>query len=481
MDTDVVVVGAGAAGLAAGLWLAERSVRVIVVEARDKIGGRVMWQPVGSVDVPAELGAEFIHGAAPETSEFLRAAALEKVDTAGDSWVCEAGGGLRRADDEFGADDIFGRVSSLAQDESVQTFLGRFENDPATRDIARRARLFVEGFEAADPALASARAIADELRSGVDSTASRPIGSYAPLFEYLNARCASAGADIRLNTTVSRIAWQSGDAKTYGFGGVIPGGVGDVTTGGVAGVALEVQTKEAGTSTIHARCVVVTVPLGVLQQRSGATPLSFVPPLPEEKQNALRGLEMGHAARVTLAFRRPFWEELAGGRYRDAAFFRCEGGAFNAFWAQMPLRSRTIVAWAGGPRATALAGTSAEERIERALDEFGALLDARDLARREYEGGVTHDWSADPYACGAYSYVTTGGGNARATLAQPVGDTLFFAGEATATEGQGGTVSGAFGSGTRAAAEAAHALEAAVALETTRALETAEAQSRVAQ
>ena len=71
----------------------------------------------------------------------------------------------------------------------------------------------------------------------------------------------------------------------------------------------------AGTSTIHARCVVVTVPLGVLQQRSGATPLSFVPPLPEEKQNALRGLEMGHAARVTLAFRTPFWEELADGRY----------------------------------------------------------------------------------------------------------------------------------------------------------------------
>jgi monoamine oxidase len=152
----------------------------------------------------------------------------------------------------------------------------------------------------------------------------------------------------------------------------------------------------------------------------------------------------------------------------------------------MPLRTRTIVAWAGGPRATALDGTSAQDRIERALDEFGSLLDARDLARRQFEGGVTHDWSADPYACGAYSYVTTGGGDARAILAQSLGDTLFFAGEATATDGQGGTVSGAFGSGTRAAAEAARALEtplaleAALGLETADAIETADAPSRVA-
>ena len=58
MDTDVIVVGAGAAGLAAALWLAERSVRVIVLEGRNTVGGRVR----------AELGAEFIHGAAPETA-----------------------------------------------------------------------------------------------------------------------------------------------------------------------------------------------------------------------------------------------------------------------------------------------------------------------------------------------------------------------------------------------------------------------------
>ena len=89
------------------------------------------------------------------------------------------------------------------------------------------------------------------------------------------------------------------------------------------------------------------------------------------------------------------------------------------------------------------------------------MFGQRDRAIREYEAAVTHDWSTDPLAYGAYSYVAPGGGAARAALGTPVDDTLFFAGEATSTDGQGGTVSGAFGTGMRAAAEAARALEAA--------------------
>jgi monoamine oxidase len=434
MDTDIVVVGAGAAGLAAALALAQRSVRVIVLDGRDRIGGRVLWQTVGSVDVPAELGAEFIHGEAPETSALMREAGLTSVSTTDVSWTCRANGVLEPADDGIDPGEIFESVRSLTADESVDAFLRRFEDDPNMRDQARRARIFVEGFEAADPALASARAIADELRSGVDSTSARPVQSYAPLFEHLAARCASAGVDVRLGTAVERIAWERGKVTV-----AANGANGDV-------------------STLRAKCTIVTVPAGVLQQREHATRLSFVPPLPQEKQTALHGLEMGHVVRVVLAFRTPFWEQLAAGRYRDAGFFRCEGGAFHAFWTQMPLRSRAIVAWAGGPGATAMNALTVQERIDRARDEFGAMFGERDLARREFEAGATHDWSTDPFACGAYSYVTTDAGNARAVLGVPIDGTLFFAGEATSADGQGGTVSGAFATGMRAAREAAEQL-----------------------
>jgi monoamine oxidase len=96
MDTDVVVIGAGAAGLAAA---AEQSVRVVVCEGRDRIGGRVRWQSVGSVDAPVELGAEFIHGEAPETSALLREAGLRRVDIGEVSWICNSDGVLAPADD----------------------------------------------------------------------------------------------------------------------------------------------------------------------------------------------------------------------------------------------------------------------------------------------------------------------------------------------------------------------------------------------
>jgi monoamine oxidase len=454
MDTDVVVVGAGAAGLAAALSLAEQGVRVIVVEGRDRVGGRVRWQTVGSVQVPAELGAEFIHGDAPETSAYMAAAGLGKVETGDGSWTCGLDGELRPAEDDFTSYDIFERVRSLAADESVDAFLTRFENDPQHRDQARRARAFVEGFEAADPALASALSIADELRSGVDSTVSRPVGSYGPLFEYLQGRCARAGVAFHLGTVVEHIAWTTGRVtlEVRNAAGVSP----DMRGAGSA--SLDTRKAYDGTFTLRARCTVITVPVGVLAQRRNASPLSFAPALPPATRTALRGLEMGHAVRVALAFRTPFWEELAGGRYRDASFFRCEGGAFSAFWTQLPLRDRTVVAWAGGPRAAALDGMSPRERIERARDAFGTMLGALDLARDHYEDGVTHDWSADPFACGAYSYVATGGVTARAALAVPVDGTLFFAGEATATGGQGGTVSGAFETGIRAAREAAEVL-----------------------
>ena len=438
MDVDVVVIGAGAAGLAAALTLAQRSLRVTIVDGRDRVGGRVMWEPVGAAGVPAELGAEFIHGPAPETSALLAEAGLSTVETGGPSWIFGAGGTLRQAgdDDDFMSNTIFDRVAELDTDESVDVFLRTFENDPELHAQAQRARTFVEGFEAADPVLASARSIADELHSGVDATSARPAGSYAPLFARIATRVTDAGADLHLNTTVEHIAWKPGRVTVT-------------------------MRHDEHVASIHARCAIVTVSAGVLQQRPGAAPLTFAPLLPAEKVAALNGLEMGNAVRVAMAFRTPFWEEIDGGRYRDAAFFRSETGTYNAFWTQFPLRDCTIVAWSGGPRAAAMNGMSAKERIDRALDEFGTMFGTLETAHREFEDGVTHDWSADPLTCGAYSYVTPGAATARATLGLPIEDTLFFAGEATALDGQGGTVSGAFATGFRAANELIHALERA--------------------
>jgi monoamine oxidase len=437
MDADAIVIGAGAAGLAAARTLAEHSLAVVVVEARERIGGRVWERPVGTERVPTELGAEFIHGHAPETRALLRDIGARDVATGGESWTCRDGTLQSPADDFSTAAGIFDAVRSLEEDESVERFLARFDGDPRMRQTARTARAFVEGFDAADPAIASARAIADEWRSGVDSTTARPVGGYAPLFRHLRARCDEAGVDFRLSTLVRRVSWQRG------------------------AVGVEVEDAAGNVQTLRAPAAIVTLPVSILRAPDDAAAVRFDPALPSAKRDALDFIEMGLALKVALAFRTRFWSDLQQGRFRDAAFFRCEGHPFAAYWTEWPLPSNVITAWAGGPKAAALREVSEADLIERALHGFASLFGEPDLARREFDGGLVHDWGRDPFSRGAYSYVAVGGGDARARLAAPVDDTLFFAGEATSIDGQGGTVNGALETGARAALEALRARSAA--------------------
>jgi monoamine oxidase len=434
VDADAIVIGAGAAGLAAARRLAGRSVRVVVLEARDRIGGRVWSRPVARTATPVELGAEFIHGRGELTMQLLRDAGTTAVGTGGGVWRCSEDGELRREDRVVSSvAGIMEAARALADDESIDRFLRRFEGDEATREAATEARAFVEGFDAADPALASARAMVDEWRSGVDFSIARPLGGYRRMFDHLRDACVAAGVQLCLSTIVRRISWRRG--------------------------AVAIDAECCGKpQAIHARAVIVTLPIGVLRHRGDDTAVAFAPRLPSAKIEALRSIEMGHAIKVVLWFRTAFWERIRSGRYRDAAFFRCERQPFPNYWTELPVRSKRVIAWVGGPRAIALSGVAEADLIERARGGFEALFNQPELARQEFEGGLMHDWSGDPFARGAYSYVAVGGGDARAALAAPVDGTLFFAGEATSTDGQGGTVNGALETGERAAAEAAMSL-----------------------
>jgi monoamine oxidase len=182
----------------------------------------------------------------------------------------------------------------------------------------------------------------------------------------------------------------------------------------------------------------------------------FVPAL-TSKQKALAALAAGPVIKLLLKFRTPFWEELDDGRYADAAFFHAPRAAFPTFWTMLPLRASVLTAWAAGPAAARMAGSSDEELVRTALACLGTLFPG-EICLAEFQGAYLHDWQADPFACGAYSYVVAGGGNARELLARPLERTLFFAGEAAETGGESGTVAGALESGRRAAEQALAAL-----------------------
>jgi monoamine oxidase len=177
---------------------------------------------------------------------------------------------------------------------------------------------------------------------------------------------------------------------------------------------------------------VITVPIGLLGN------------LVREKQPALAKLASGPVIRVAMAFRSAFWEE----RHPHVAFFHSPLAPFPTFWTPLPMHAPLLTAWAGGPKAQALTGKRPEVLLRHALASVRSVLDTDE----EPQAYFVHDWQADPFARGGYSYVKVGGTGAREKLAEPLEDTLYFAGEATDTEASG-TVGGALASGLRAARE----------------------------
>lgn len=431
-SADVVVVGAGAAGLAAADALQEAGFGVVVLEARERTGGRILTHRDARVPVPIELGAEFVHGEAPETTRLLREAGRVVLDLSGPSWE-RRGSHLRPAGEYWRQVD---RVLSLYRGEGPDLALGDWlARKPGGRPLARGrtlARRFVQGFHAADLARASARAIAGQGEAPTESArrAGRVVDGYDRLIQWLERRL----RDLRLRSPVAGISWEKGRAE------------------------LEVRPEGAGPYRIAARAVVITVPLGVLQAGS----LPFHPELPAGTRRALGLLAMGSVIHMAFWFREAPWTLVEDQDLSRLRFLHTDDEAINVWWTNYPARLPLAVAWSGGPPAAALLSQGPDAVADHAL---GVLADTLGLTRRRVESRVeafwTHDWTADPWSRGAYSYPLVGGADAARDLARPIQGTLFLAGEAMDSEGRNGTVEGALGSGLRAAGQVRKALAAA--------------------
>jgi monoamine oxidase len=190
--------------------------------------------------------------------------------------------------------------------------------------------------------------------------------------------------------------------------------------------------------------LIVTLPLAVL--KAGA--LQFAPRL-ADKEDALARLEMGDAERVSLCLGSDTWAQ----DHFSADGFRFTGEPpFPVWWVSRPPPFPVITGWAGGRNARALRELGEAERVDAAVSALAAALDVDPgRLRQDLRGGFSHNWLADPFARGAYSYAGVGGSDAGTELAVPVAGTLFFAGEATESDGDNGTVHGAIASGRRAA------------------------------
>ena len=434
-DADVIVIGAGIAGLVAASDLAEAGLSVIILEARERIGGRIFSCKDAQQQFPIELGAEFIHGRPPGLWDLLRSRNIPTSEVTGGHW-CFQDGRLSPCDLFGDVDGILQRMSDTGPDESFESFLRRC-CPYASPEVKEHALSYVAGFNAADPARVGVHWLVRQMRAEEKIEGERAFRvreGYAALLELFRQRVEKAGVTVRTNASVERVTWSPGSVSVDAI---------------CAGQPVSVQ----------ANCVVVTVPIGVLQAERGEPgAIEFCPTLPAEKLEAIRGLEMGKVIRVVLHFRKRFWDEIRPDRGQDRtlanmSFLFSQDQLFPTWWTAMPERFPILTAWCPSHCVERLQSDNLPV-VTSALRTLSSLLGVgADELERLLENAYFHDWQADPYSRGAYSYVKVGAADAPEILSRPVSETLFFAGEAADITGNNGTVHGAIASARRAVAE----------------------------
>ena len=437
-DSKVIIIGAGVAGLSAAVELAHAGVDILLLEARDRLGGRIFTSIDPATRAVVELGAEFIHGRPPEIWQLLRKHNVQAREVAGEDW-CIRDGDLCTCDFFSEVDEILEKMDERAPDQSFLDFLDRGCPDPKLQESKKWARGYVSGFHAADPSMISVHSLVKGIRADEEIGAYQSFrvpGGYELLVEWLRKELSDAGVSIQLGSTVESVAWKRGSVEVKGKRG-----------------------REAFSYT--ASRLLITLPLGVLQappDRNGA--VQFSPDLPSQKRDALDKLAMGKVIRATLCFRERFWENLRVccrsevKTIADMRFLFSQDEWFPTWWTTMPQKLPIITGWAPSSCAQKLSGQPEEFVAEQAVRSLSGLLNVgKSEVESLLESVYCHDWQSDPLSRGAYSYVKVGGDAAQQQLSAPVENTLFFAGEATDFTGHHGTVHGAIASGHRAAGE----------------------------
>lgn len=421
---DTLVIGAGAAGLAAARTLQIAKQSVLILEARDRLGGRVHTN-YDFATHPVECGAEYIQGEKVSTWKWVRRYGMKTIPTfANDDrqfmyvnqkllpfrqWSSLPGMeflDFRSLKNNKLYKSLMDWIRSGKPDLSLAQFLETHQI-ALSPDIYRIADHYVSASAAIDLDQLGVYGMM-ELTYEDGDRFFRLKDGYTRLIEKF-----AAGLNVRYQTPVTQIRWNT------------------------AGV--EIQT-ETGT-TYTAKQVVITLPLALLQQNA----VAFEPELPDDKLNAIHGLGSGSITKLILKFDQPFWD-----KNQEISLTTLETQMWwRPGWGQNSEQA-ILTAYTGAKGAEKLGLLGKEGAIQAGLQDlekmFGVQLSDR------LQDAMFVDWQADPYARMAYSYVPVKGGGLRSQLAQPIEQVLFFAGEATHTT-RASLVHGALESGIRAAHE----------------------------
>ena len=462
---DTIIIGAGIAGLYIAQLLRAQGQTVLVLEARDRIGGRLFTRTdladVTADSHPIELGAEFVHGLPPELVTLINEQDFEPREGEFLSVGSSGTGSDNHLDSE--APEFFATLGAIFRvligdlpllqkvDLSFAAYLAKKFPELRAAEWAR-VNQYIEGYHGADIQLISARSLAIIEKEAAESNVMAETfffrGGYHRLVQKIATEI-GGGATIRLQHIVQRIDWDATGATVYvnqpSFN------TDETRPQDLNGLG------DSAVLRLRARSVVITVPVGVLQGASSrlgkltAVPpqqplpgeITFNPPLPTEKLQAIHHLKMGLTVKIHYVFRTPFWRKIPGkigGGWKILIDQNAPTPGPKTWWQ----RGNSLIGCVGGKVAGEWPDPTPAQLRSTGIAAIARLFKIPPAEIEEYLVGIyTHNWTTDPFARGVYHYALVGGDQAPAILGQPVSETLFFAGEATQTGGFAGTVNGA--------------------------------------
>ncbi len=404
---DVRVIGAGGAGLAAAKDLLSRGIPVLVLEARDRIGGRAVTDT--SLGVPWDRGASWLH--ASNVNPWVAYARKNGFEIEPDRYPREIYDGAKRLS---GSETAGYRAISERMQRELERAGGRGLDISAEAALTQQtladpwyplAMDELTAFEGVEPANFSVLDSHQFVEDGEDYVIPRGYGTLLAHF--------AKGIDVKLRTPVTRVRW---------------GGQG--------------VTADTAAGPVSARVAVIALPSASIAEGS----VIFSPHLPVEVLQAHHDLPLGILEKVALRFKRNVFPSESSERLRTK-----RGDGRGLFYLTRHGGGNVCIAFAHGRLARDLEARGEEAAVATALDELTAMLGGD--VRKHFDEGKATAWASDPYARGAYSHCVPGRYGARAVLTRHVGGRIVFAGEHTEQSAYG-TLHGAYLSGVRAAAEA---------------------------
>lgn len=411
---DIIIVGAGAAGLMAASILSESGKAVCILEARGRCGGRIDTKVIPGFTAIVEAGAEFIHGNVKLTIDLLKKTGIEYHISEGKLWQYKDSMLDTQEDFVEHADELKKQLNELDKDISVAELMDFF---PGKKYASLKSSLkrYVEGYSAADINRASSMALKDELES-TDQEQYRIENGYGAMIKALEQRCKQNGCIFYLNTVIKKIKWEDNKTEVFSSGGSF------------------FSTK-----------AIITVPPVFLYPSGNEAVITFEPDLPLVAE-AARQTGYGGVIKIIIEFDHPFWE-TGEGRKTPGMLFVFSEEMIPTWWTQFPDKTPVLTGWLAGPPSAAYTGADDEKILQAAFISLSSIYNISiDTLQQYCRASHIHNWNNDTYSKGGYSFKTVTSAAAIKILNKPVGNTLFFAGEAI-DENYHATVEAALSSG----------------------------------